>query len=571
MKVSECIVEFLIEKGIKDVFGYPGGMVTHLMDAFYKHRDEIQAHVNYHEQASSFCACGNSISGKPGVAYATSGPGATNLITGICNAFYDSTPTIFLTGQVNTYESKGELSVRQKGFQETDIVPMVSGVTKYATLIKDAKEIRYHLEKAYFLCSQGRPGPVLLDIPMNIQREEVEWEQLSSYQEEIEMAYDIEEKANFIVSSLKRAERPCFLVGAGIRDSGVLGEFRELIDQLYIPVITSMVGIDVLPTCNRKKYGFIGAYGDRTANFILAKCDLVVTMGTRLDGRQISLNGKTLKKETALIRIDIDEGEIQNTVKENETKIVADLKMLIPHLRDGVLKDSIVRSEKWLSTCNAIKEQLVDVDSQSANYIVKKISKVIPDNTVICTDVGQNQVWVAQSFEIKPNQRLLFSGGHGAMGFSLPAAIGAYYACKQPVVSFNGDGGIQMNLQELQFIAREKIPIKIIILNNKSLGMIRHFQGMYFDSIYTQTKENWGYLAPDFRKIAMAFDLDYVKIQKLEDVENEKSLLINAFPAIMEISLEEDTFLFPKLAMGRPNYDQDPLLSRELLEKIMEL
>ncbi len=223
MKASDYIVSFFIEKGITDVFGYPGGMVTHLMDSFDKYSNEISAHVNYHEQASAFCACGYAqVSNKPGVAYATSGPGATNLITGIADAFFDSIPTIFITGQVNTYESKCDLKVRQKGFQETDIVAIVSPITKYAKLIENAEDLKYELEKAYFISMEGRPGPVLLDIPMNIQRADIIVEELKSYIEVESLKEEIDENIEKVFEVLNNAKRPLILAGAGINTANVL-------------------------------------------------------------------------------------------------------------------------------------------------------------------------------------------------------------------------------------------------------------------------------------------------------------------------------------------------------------
>lgn len=570
MKVSDYLVEFLIDKGITDVFGYPGGMVTHLMDSFNKYKHTICAHVNYHEQASSFAACGYAISQKPGVAYATSGPGATNLITGICNAYFDSIPTVFLTGQVNTYESKGDYGVRQRGFQETDIVSMVKDVTKYAVCINNAKDIRYHLEAAFFYCSNGRPGPVLLDIPMNIQREQIEKEELIAFP--IPTArLDNYDAWEIIIEKLQKSKRPCILAGAGIKNNGMLRPFRQLVDQLNIPVVTSMIAFDTLTAGTQNYYGFIGSYGNRTANFILAKSDLIITIGTRLDGRQIRLQNADFNPDSKLIRIDIDEGELTNTIKQDEIQIVADLKDVIPFLIKNAERITDKSFNDWASTCKLINGTISDIDSQYANIVIKKLSEKISDDVVITTDVGQNQVWVAQSFTIKNSQHVLFSGGHGAMGYSLPAAIGAYYGTKKPVISFNGDGGIQMNLQELQFVSREKLPIKIIILNNKSLGMICHFQEMYFDSKYVQTKQEGGYTPVDFKKIAYAFDIKYLCIKEVEDIETYCETISNREAVIIEIVLPDDTYVFPKLAMNKPNQDQDPVLPRDIYNYIMEL
>jgi acetolactate synthase-1/2/3 large subunit len=571
MKVSDYIIEFFISKGITDVFGYPGGMVTHFMESFHHYRDKISAHVNYHEQGAAFAACGYAqVSHKPGIAYATSGPGATNLITGIANAYFDSIPCIFITGQVNTYEAAGDLLVRQKGFQETDIVKIVNPITKYAVQITDESKIKYELEKAYYTCLEGRPGAVLLDIPMNIQRQDITVSELKGYKPVGENVIWDSKKYDILIEELKKSERPCLVVGAGMKNNGLVEEFRNLAIVLGIPVVSSMIAVDIVPNDTLDYYGFIGAYGHRAANFIVAKCDLLISIGSRLDVRQTGSDHEKFAPKAKLIRIDVDPKEMTNFIKEDEIQIV-------DHLNPQGMKEltQIIKTvlhtdyTQWKKTCNKIASALKNVDKENAIDIIKELSRKIPDNSIITTDVGQNQVWIPQRFEFKEKQTALFSGGHGAMGYSLPAAIGAYYASHKIIYCFTGDGGIQMNIQELQFIARERLPIKVIILNNKALGMIRHFQEMYFDSNYFQTMEHSGYSAPDFGKIAYAYDLPYYKI--VYDQPFESDLLYNEEPAILEVMLDNYTYVFPKLSMNRPCQDQDPLIDRALYEYLMDL
>jgi len=319
-----------------------------------------------------------------------------------------------------------------------------------------------------------------------------------------------------------------------------------------------MPAIDAMPN-SPLYYGFIGAYGQRHANFILAKSDLIITLGTRLDLRQTGANTKNFAVNAHLFRIDVDETEFSHKVKENEEGYVIDLKDLMPVLATDNTPFNFC---PWIDVCTEIKERLQYKDEQNANMIIRTISEWIPKNAVVTTDVGQNQVWVAQSF-IPRGQRILFSSGHGAMGYSLPAAIGAYYgSCGKTVICFTGDGGLQMNIQELQFIVREKLPIKIILLNNHSLGMIRHFQEMYFESNYTQTKAETGYTNPNFINLAKAYGISHCKVESLEQLDEIKSYLNSETSAFIEISLEEDTYVFPKLAMGKLNQDQDPELER---------
>lgn len=566
MKVSDYIVEFFIEKGITHVFGYPGGMVTHLMDSFSRREPSIQAHVNYHEQASAFCACGYAqAAGIAGAAYATSGPGATNLITGIANAYFDSVPVLFLTGQVNTYEARGALPLRQRGFQETDVLSMVKGITKYCACVSDPEEIRYELERAWYEANRGRKGPVLLDLPMDVQRKDIEPKKLRSFSEAKEGPSDLLEKKTRCRAWADGARRPVLLIGAGVKQAGEEESLRRLAGDWGIPVVSSMPAFDVFPKDAPNYFGFIGAYGSRTANFIVAKSDLILSVGSRLDVRQVGARAERFGEGARLIRIDLDPTEFSRKVKEEELQITCSIQEFVREARDwfsAPLTD-------WLLVCRRIEEKLRGMDERRPNAWIRTLGRKLPEQLTITTDVGQNQVWVAQSLEVKGKQKVLFSGGHGAMGYSLPAAIGAYYGRGLPVVCFSGDGGIQMNLQELQFLARERLPVLLVILNNFALGMIRHFQEMYFEANYVQTKEEGGYTVPDFGKLAAAYGIRYCRIETDEELERYEPSFEG--PQILELVLNEPTYVFPKLEFGKPNQDQEPLLERGLYQELMEL
>lgn len=557
-------VEYLIAEGITDVFGYPGGMVTHLMDSFSKYQDRINAHVTYNEQGAAMAACGYAqVSGKFGVAYATSGPGATNMITGICNAYMDSIPTLFITGQVNSFEQKGRLKVRQRGFQETDIVSMVSSATKFAVQVNDAQKIKYYLDKAFYIANTGRKGPVLLDIAMDVTRTEINPEELEGFKPQCEEKKDFDIQS--IISIIKKAKRPVLLLGNGVaRDDKADSSWKDRLNQLAIPVVTTMIAVDVQEGLD-KCYGFIGAYGDRTANFVVAKSDLVIAVGARLEVRQVGAKRENFAPDSILIRVDIDSNELEYKVHADEIGIVADSNEFLNALLTAW---SEVNYKAWISVCDEIKSHLYGTDDRKSNGFVRAISKLIPESSVITTDVGQNQVWVAQSFNLSKGQRILFSGGHGAMGYSLPASMGAVLATKQPVFSFNGDGGIQMNIQELQVVARENLPIKIVVFNNYALGMIRHFQEMYFNNNFYQTISDGGYTVPSFKDIAKAYKIAYKKIEKVDDLQ--KDIFESNGPELIEIVIGEPTYVFPKLEYGKPNYDQEPLLDRELLKELLE-
>ena len=557
MKASDYIVEYLLRQNITDVFGYPGGMVTHLMDSLSKF--PIKSHVTYHEQGAAFASCGYAqTTGKVGVAYATSGPGATNLITGICNAYFDSIPTLFITGQVNTFEYKGDLGVRQRGFQETDIVSIVSPVTKYAVRITDATKLKWYLDYAFYIAQEGRRGPVLLDIPMDIFRADIDPQSMEGFEAPV---YNRDTSFDKLKEALSKASRPVILAGSGIKTSNAADKFNEVIRKHDIPVVTTMLAVDTA----KDSYGFIGAYGTRTANFIVAKSDLVISLGARLDVRQTGARRENFAPDAVIVRVEIDAGELSLRVHDDEIQIHADVNDVLDTLLEADTRDLT----GWNDVCRKIREELKDIDDRLPNKYVSRISELIPENSVITTDVGQNQVWVAQSFKVKDGQRIFFSGGHGAMGYSLPAAIGCALADGKAVYSFQGDGGIQMNIQELQTIARENLPVKIILFNNSALGMIRHFQEMYFEDNYVQTVPSGGYTVPDFGAIAAAYKIPYRCIGKVEDIDD--SLFDAEGPQFVEVRITEPTYVYPKLEYGKPNQDQEPLLDRKRYSYIMEL
>lgn len=572
MNVAEYVANYIVDQGTTHIFGYPGGMLTYFMEACSQYADRLTAHVCYHEQAAAFCACGYAqTSGRVGVAYATSGPGGTNLITGICNAWFDSIPTVFLTGQVNTFESKGDLPVRQSGFQETDIVQMVKGAVKWCKYVESVDEIPDCLERAWRIAQEGRQGPVLLDIPMNIWKGTIEVPISTVYTDIV--AYHCKESENILEQMLSEARRPVLLIGGGVRNSigqMDISELEKIWNVWKVPVVSSMLAVDLFSKEYDHYYGFIGAYGHRAANFIVSKSDLVISVGSRLDIRQVGGKKNGFAPGARLVRVDIDCNEFSNRIKEDELQIEMDGLQFLSLLCNVVSKHDLHVYQEWNAVCDKIKSELEAVDQELfPNKIVRRLSERVKTPCVITTDVGQNQVWAAQSWQVKSGQRILFSGGHGAMGYSVPAAIGAYYGSGKRVISLNGDGGFQMNMQELQFIVREKLPITIVIFNNQSLGMIRHFQEMYFEGNYTQTTGTSGYSVPDFYKLARAYGLEYHYVQSEKDIEG--FVWECDIPRLVEIRLDEKTYVYPKLEYGEPNQDQSPRIDRRLYDSLMEL
>jgi acetolactate synthase-1/2/3 large subunit len=573
MKLSDYIIEFLLEKKIHKVFGYIGGSITHIYHSIDKY-DDIQLINCINEQGVGFAAEGYArVSGNSGIALATSGPGATNLITPIGSCYFDSVPMIFITGQVNTYEYKYDLPVRQIGFQETDIVSIVKPIVKYAVMIDDAKDIRYELEKAHFLSQNGRKGPVLIDIPMNIQREDINIEHCKSFYQSQEykqlckkdITYNIED----ITNKIQNSKRIVVLVGGGVRLSDAQDELLLFVKKYNIPIVYSLMGKDAISDEYEYNMGLIGSYGNRYGNLTLANSDLVLVLGSRLDSRQTGTNLKTFAREAIIIHIDIDENELGAKIK-TDINVCVDIKEFLFELKKYNMN---IDTSLWLDVLKKYKNKfssIKDLNNQIKipNNIIYKIS-TFSNEEVVCVDVGQHQMWVAQSFETHYNQRVLFSGGMGAMGFALPIAIGSSIATNKTSIVIVGDGGIQMNIQELEVIKRRDLPIKIFVLNNKSLGMVRQFQEIYFDKKYLGTIND--YSVPDLTSIAQAYGISSLNI----DIKDIDSQLENIFstnkPELINIQLEQTmTTVEPKLIVNKPIEDMYPFLDRkEFLENMI--
>lgn len=566
-KAADFIIEFLIEKGIKDIFGYPGGVICHFMDSATKY-PEIKTHLNYNEQASAFAATAYAQAKcDVGVAFATSGPGATNLITGIADAWYDSVPVLFFTGQVDTYGLKESRKIRQRGFQETEIVDIVRPITKYAVQPGSAASLKEELEKAYYIATHGRPGPVLIDLPADVQRAMADFNALPSYEISHETdASDETAAASLIMEKLECSKRPTLLVGAGVRQAKQAKALREFAEKVGIPVVTSMPGCDFLESQHPLNFGFIGANGKRYANFILSKSDYILALGTRLDLKQVGNNRDGFAPDAILLRVDVDEGELAYSAGRSQLSIKADLNKLIPLLRQRSLAAC---DSTWLDVANCIRNSLRQYDMTQIHQKLALLSAEIDFPVSYTVDVGQSQLWCVQSLQLKKDENVYMSAGLGSMGYSLPAAIGVAIARNTSVICLNGDGGLQMNLQELQFVSKEKLPIKIVVLNNHSLGMIRQFQEVNFAENYTMTTEQVGYGTPNWSNIAGAYGIPYTCLQTTDDVKNYAFALQG--PEFVEIVLPEKTYLYPNFGRNVPFQDQIPEIDRELYHKLLEL
>lgn len=580
MKLSDYVIEFIVQQKVSHIFEFIGGAITHLLDSTYG-RDDIQCISVHHEQSGAFAAEAYArINGHLGVAMATSGPGALNMVTGIGSCYFDSVPCLFITGQVNTYEYKFDQPVRQIGFQETDIVNVVKPLTKYAEMVVDAQQIRYQLEKAVYLAQQGRPGPVLLDIPMNIQREQIEPDQLASFFDSEEykrsskpLACDTKQ-LDKLVKLLAAAKRPVILAGGGVRTAGATQELQQLVERTGIPVVTSLMGLDAIPHSNQAFFGMIGAYGNRFSNLTLANCDFLLILGSRLDSRQTGTRPDTFARAAKKVHVDIDPVEL-NAKVQVDFAINCGIKEFLSAFNAKLAAFAKPDLAPWYQTIEGYREKYPTVSSTTEfpaiepNRFMERLSSHCGTGDLICLDVGQNQMWAAQSFRLKAEQRMLISGGMGAMGFALPAAMGAATAAPdQRAVVISGDGGIQVNIQDLDTIVNHKLPVKIFILNNGCLGMVRQFQDMYFGG--RQQSTVIGYGCPDLLKIAEAYGLPAYSITTMEGADEiiDRALQQEG-PVFVNVVLEQTTCVNPKLVVNCPIEDMSPHLERDELKKEM--
>ena len=580
MKLSDYIVAFLQKKGIRHFFGYQGTMIAHLVDSIERN-PLTENHSCYNEQGAAFAACGYAQAKEEcACAYATSGPGAVNLLSGVADAYYDSLPVIFFTGQLNTYEYSGIEGLRQQGFQETDIVAMAGPITKYAVQIRKPEDIVKELNKAYHIANTGRKGPVLIDLPMDMQRSEVsdpvydmEFEECHTDPEKAEAAADV------ILEALEQSARPVIMLGHGVDSSESQQALLRFAREKQIPVITSVLAKSVLSYDHPLNFGCIGgAYGHRYANMIAnAKSDLLLCFGISMCTRQIGTKVHEFAKNARIIRVDIDSCNLKRDIHENgvnEVKLQAETGAVIRRLAE---KGSSVQADfgGWLEICREIKENLQAVDDQTperyTNRMIADLSDMLQDTSAIAVDVGQHMVWSYQSFKNRKGQKLLFSGGHGAMGYGLPAAIGAYYATGRPVVCICGDGAFQMNIQELEWVKRENLPIKMLIMNNEALGMIRHLQRDYFDCLFAGTTDGCGFASCNFSKVADAYGIPSKRMWCDEVKETAPEFLEKEGPGLLEIMLEHGTYAYPKTCLGEPIHNQQPYAPKEVYEKLMSL
>ena len=565
MKASDYIARFLEAQGVTTVFEMSGGMITHLLDSLHQ-LTKIDIVSMHHEQSAAFAADAYArVTGVPGVALATSGPGATNLLTGIASCYFDSAPGVFITGQVNTFEQKGDRPIRQLGFQETDIVGMARPVCKECYEVRDALELPQVLAEAFRVAQAGRPGPVLIDIPMNVQRGDVPApaEGFARVPREHVPHTLTPAVLGELAQALAAARKPLILVGRGVRAAFQVEAFRRFAHLTQVPVVASLLALDAVAYDDPLRVGYIGSYGNRWANIALGSCDFLLVLGARLDIRQTGADTQFFQAGRTIYHVDCDPGEINNRVVGCRA-IVADLEDFFTLAHGYYRPQDFAARPEWTAELRALQAEWPDTAEQpdvtgiNPNEFMHALSRPGLGAGYVA-DVGSHQQWAAQSLELTAQQLFLTSAGLGSMGYALPAALGMCYATgRQPVVVIAGDGGFQMNIQELQTIAHHRLPVKLVVINNNCLGMIRQFQESYFEGRYQSTY--WGYSAPDFTKIAAAYGISARTVSEPADLDEAAAWLWAdpEEPALLQVMVDSHTNCYPKLAFGRPITEMEP-------------
>lgn len=569
MKASDAVAKFLIAHKVQTCFELVGGMITHLLDSFAE-SGQFNIVSMHHEQSAAFAAEGvarHTMGKTIAVAMGTSGPGATNLLTGIGSCWFDSVPCLFITGQVNTRELKGDRAIRQQGFQELDIVAVARSLTKYAVRVDDAEDLLPELHKALSMALSGRQGPVLLDIPNDVQRAEIPDVLVEKWLNRPLAISTGPEVTRIELENLEAlcqdAQRPLICIGGGARWADSMDEWLLAADALGIPYVATLMGHERV-VARRNYFNMIGSYGNREANWAVQNCDLLIVVGARLDVRQTGSDVEDFARQARVVQIDIDPAQLGNRVQ-------ADLSICAT--AENLFKTFPLRAaafhkldKNWLVELSKLRDraepnEYVDWEI-SPSELFKKLNHSLAEHPVdyVC-DVGNHQMWAAQSLRLSPNQAVHYSGGMGAMGFALPAALGVAIQSRSKVVVITGDGSLQINIQELDTLNRLGLDLTIIVMNNSVLGMVKNFQDMYFDGRNQSTKK--GYSSPSFTDIARAYGIEAHRAENAAEMERVLNLVADhQGPLLIELMMEGATECRPRLAFGSKLDEQFPKLNR---------
>ena len=569
MKAADAVAKLLSLNNVTVGFELIGGMIAHLVDSINE-LGETKLISLHHEQSAAFAAGGvaRATNNKQlGVALGTSGPGATNLITGIADCWLDNYPCIFITGQVNTHELKGERNIRQQGFQELDIVSIVKSITKYAAQVKTADEIIPTLQKAIDLAVSGRPGPVLIDIPMDLQRAELSDDSIAylsnaSFSNKYNhlLTEEVQAQLENVLVDLFTAKKPLFIIGGGAVNEPSFAAWQEFVSNLEIPHVASLKGSEKTPSLEGY-LGMIGAYGTRAANYAVQNADLIIVLGSRLDVRQTGADVNDFARMAKkVIQIDLDDAQLDNRVKGHVNIHGTCESFFQAHLKQ-VENEKPMACQWWAELkeyfSKSFRNEYEELVISPFNLCTSLIQRFKGQATQFVTDVGNNQMWIAHSLLLDKGQMIHHSGGLGAMGFAIPTSIGVQYATGENVVSISGDGGAQLNIQELDIIAREKLPILTIVVNNESLGMVRAFQEMYFEGRNQSTY--WKGYSSSFCEIGKAYQMKSLRVDN--EFDFDKAVLDftnNPVPTLIEVMMVDARECKPRLAFGNSIDKQFP-------------
>ena len=581
IKLSDYVAHFLSVQEVKFVFAISGGASLHLIHSIGDNPN-VDYICTHHEQSAAMAADGYArTTGKLGVVISTSGPGATNLITGICCSFYDSVPVLLLTGQVSTFRMTGSTGVRQIGFQETPIVEICQTITKYAVQIKDPDQIRYELEKAIHIARTGRPGPVLIDIPDNLQRSQINLNELKGYTPE-PIAYSqksfpcFSEVLDQVSKLILDASRPVLVGGWGIHLSKTEAEFIKFAETVNIPVALTWGAADLLPENHPLYIGTFGTHGMRHANFAVQNADLIISFGSRLDTKSTGSPISTFSRDAKKVVIDIDEKElskfsifglnVDHLIQDDLSNLFSyiksiDLSYLFRHYQDWA--GQISKWKKIFSSFDRHHSAQIDLDPYD---FIDNLSSTLPQCSRIFVDTGCAIAWTMQRLKIGSSQRIFHDFNNTAMGWALPAAIGGYFAnTNSPIVCIAGDGSLMMSIHELATIKHHHIPIKIFLLNNSGYSMIKQTQEQWLDSKYYASSYEGGLSFPEYRSLSQAFQLDYLEIVSVQDCfDKMNSVFASSNAVLCNVVIPSEARVVPQVKFGRPNEDMDPLLPRSL-------
>ncbi len=539
---SEIVIECLKEQGVDTVFGYPGGAILNIYDALYQYKDEIRHVLTSHEQGASHAADGYArATGKVGVCLATSGPGATNLVTGIATAYMDSVPLVAITANV------GKPLLGKDSFQEVDIAGIVMPVTKHSYIVKDVEELADTLRKAFYIAKSGRPGPVLVDITKDATGARAEYSPKKPEAVVRSVEHIREEDLERAVRMIREASKPFIFVGGGVTISGAQEELMQFARTIQAPVCDSLMGKGAFPGTDEFYTGMLGMHGTKASNLGVTDSDLLIVAGSRLSDR-VTGNTKNFAKNAKILQLDIDRAEVNKNVVV-DASVIGDIKEILKRLNERLEPQE---HSEWLSTVRALKERHplhYDESQLTGPYVIEKLYGLTKGDAIITTDVGQHQMWAAQFYKYPQPRRFLTSGGLGTMGYGLGAAIGAKLGMpEKTVVNIAGDGCFRMNMNELATAVRCQIPLVELVLNNHVLGMVRQWQTLFYQERYSHTILQDGV---DFVKVAEAMGADGIRITKKEEVVPAlERALANSRPIVVDCCIDSDLKVFPMVPAG---------------------